>query len=163
MGSDLSYRGQWSLQDLEPIGLLNFHALCGSRIQGSRTGSIGHFCLFVWVGFRPLYDHHLTYGFSCCHDIERERLARLRSHHDQWRCKVPLELRKCLFCLLSPDKGSGHPQKLEEQESPLNQSRDKLTQRGEASRELLHIFDAGWRPHLFDRLDLLRVGLDPSV
>jgi hypothetical protein len=54
-------------------------------------------------------------------------LARLWSHHDQWRHKVPLKLLQCLFCFLSPDKGFRLPQKLEEQESLLNQSRDKPT------------------------------------
>jgi hypothetical protein len=33
----------------------------------------------------------------------------------------------------------------------------------QATSELLHILDTSGRPHCFDRLDLLGVGLDPSV
>jgi hypothetical protein len=51
--------------------------------------------------------------------------------------------------------GSGLPQKFEEWESTLCQSRNKPTERSQVSHELLDIFDAGWRPHHFDHLDLL--------
>jgi hypothetical protein len=67
------------------------------------------------------------------------------------------------LCLLCLDEGPKLPQKLEEWESPLSQSRDKLAQCGQASRELLHILDMGGRSHCFDCLDLLWVGLDPPV
>jgi hypothetical protein len=33
----------------------------------------------------------------------------------------------------------------------------------QASRELLDILNAGWRPHLFDCFDLLWIGLDSLV
>jgi hypothetical protein len=52
---------------------------------------------------------------------------------------------------------------LEERESPLYQSRDKLTECDQASCELLDIHDAGWRSHHFDCLDLLWVDLDSPV
>jgi hypothetical protein len=53
------------------------------------------------------------------------------------------------------DKGSRLLQQLEEWESPLCHSSDKPAKRGQASRELLDIRDAGWRLHHYDCLDLL--------
>jgi hypothetical protein len=53
--------------------------------------------------------------------------------------------------------------KLEEWESPLSQSRDKLAQRGQATHELLHILDVGRSPHHFNHPDLFWVCLDSSV
>jgi hypothetical protein len=54
-------------------------------------------------------------------------------------------------------------QKLEKWKSPLSQSRDKSVQRGQATRELQHILDAGRRPHHFNRPDLFWVCLDSPV
>jgi hypothetical protein len=66
----------------------------------------------------------------------------------------------------SPSLSSSGPrlvQKLEKWESPLNQSRDKLAQRGQATRELLHILDAGSRLHHFNRPDLFWVCFDSPM
>jgi hypothetical protein len=54
-------------------------------------------------------------------------------------------------------------QKLEERESSLSQSRDKSAQRGQATRELLHILDADRRSHRFNRPNLFWVCLDSPV
>jgi hypothetical protein len=64
---------------------------------------------------------------------------------------------------MGPDKRSGLLQKLEVRESMLCQYRNKLIEHSQASRELLDIFDMGWRPHHFDRLDFLWVSLDSLV
>jgi hypothetical protein len=90
-------------------------------------------------------------------------LTGLRSYHDWQRCEVLLQLLEWLICLLSPDRGSGLLQQLEEWESPLCQSRDKLAEHGQASLELLNILGVGWHLHLFDCLDLLLVGLNYSM
>jgi hypothetical protein len=90
-------------------------------------------------------------------------LTELWSYHDRQRRQLLLQLLECLIYLLGSEKGSELPQQLEEWESPLYQSRDKLAECGQSSHELLDILDAGWRPHLFDCLDLLRVGLNSQV
>jgi hypothetical protein len=90
-------------------------------------------------------------------------LTGLRSYHDWQRRQVLLQLLECLICFLSPDKGSGLPQNLEERESPLYQSRDKPTECSQASYDLMDILDASWQLHHFDRLDLLWIGLNSPV
>jgi hypothetical protein len=97
------------------------------------------------------------------HDVEQQMLIGLQSYPYWQRCKVLVQLLECLICLLDPDKGSKLPQQLEEWESPLYQSRNKSAERGQASRELLDILDAGWWPHLLDCLDRLWVSLDSPV
>jgi hypothetical protein len=87
----------------------------------------------------------------------------LRSYHHWQRREVLLQLQECFNYFLNPNKGSGFLQQLEERESPLCQSRDKLVERDQAPREILDIINAGWRLHLFDCLDLLWVGLDSPV
>jgi hypothetical protein len=82
-------------------------------------------------------------------------LTELQSYHDWQWCQVLLWLLEWLICFFSLDKGSELLQQLEEWESPLYQYRDKLAECGQASCELLDILDIGWRPHLFNCLDLL--------
>jgi hypothetical protein len=71
-----------------------------------------------------------------------------------------LERLFCLFCL---DERSRLAQKFEKWESPLSQSRDKLAQRSQVTREVLHILDAGKRQHRFVCPDLFWVCFDSPV
>jgi hypothetical protein len=121
------------------------------------------FCLLRIWGLQPFGDQYHAHNFYCCGDVQQGRLSRLRSHHNRWRCEVPLELLEHLFCLVGPDERSGLAPKLEEQESPLSQSRDKLAQRDQATRELVHILDVGRRPYRFNHPDLFLVCLDSPV
>jgi hypothetical protein len=109
--------------------------------------------LRLW-GLQPFSDQCHAHSFCCCSDVQQERLSRLRSYHNRRRCEIPLELLEHLFCLICPDEMSRLAQKLEKQESSLSQSRNKPAQCGQATRELLHILDAGRRPHRFNHPDL---------
>jgi hypothetical protein len=100
-------------------------------------------------------NQHHAHNFSCSCDVGQQMLVGLRSHHDWQRRQVLLQLLESLICFFSLDKGFRLLQQPEERESPLCQSRDKLVERGQASRELLGILDAGWQQHHFNRLGLL--------
>ena len=52
---------------------------------------------------------------------------------------------------------------LKEWEGAFSQLRDKAPQQGRIARQLLHLLEGLWWAHPFYGLDLLRVGLDPSV
>jgi hypothetical protein len=56
------------------------------------------FLLSIWF-WSLRYQCH-AYGISSCHDVEQQRLTRIRGYHDRWPCEVLLELLECHFCLL---------------------------------------------------------------
>jgi hypothetical protein len=80
--------------------------------------------VLAWL--QPLSDQYHVYGVNCFRDVEQQRLTRLWSYHDWQRCEISLELLKCIFSFLCSDEGPELLQKLEEQESSIKQSTDKL-------------------------------------
>jgi hypothetical protein len=139
LGPDLGFRAQGGLQELGSKSLLIVWPFCRVWVLGHKSGCRSSLQRWRLPWFRSLRDQHHAHDFSYSYDLNQQRLVGLRSYHDWQRCQVLLQLLKWLICFLSPDKGSSLPQELEELESPLYQSRDKLVEQGQASREPLDI------------------------
>jgi hypothetical protein len=77
--------------------------------------------------------------------------------------QIPLQVFEGLLCLLSPLELVLFLEELKERVSPNTESRDKPTQRGHASHQLLHIMEALKRLHFGDSRHLLCVRVNATT